>query len=101
MNSSTRSVRMPLVEIRCAPGCVPGCAGGSPIAGPPGAACWPIAVAVGGEEPEAFKTQSRDYAAHIGRTHDEIAGLDHMTMISALRSPRDSLGAVLAGWLAV
>ena len=61
----------------------------------------PIAVAVGGEEPEAFKAQSRDYAAHIGRTHDEIAGLDHMTMISALRSPRESLGAVLAGWLAV
>jgi arylformamidase len=61
----------------------------------------PIMVAVGGEEPEAFTAQSRDYAAHIGRTHDEIPGLDHMTMISALRSPKESLGKVVAGWLAV
>ena len=61
----------------------------------------PVMVAVGGAEPEAFRAQSRDYAAHIGRTHDEIAGLDHMTMIGALRSPREGLGAIMAGWLAV
>ncbi len=57
-------------------------------------------VAVGGNEPEAFKAQSRDYAAHIGRDHEEIPGLDHMTMVDALRAPDARLGRVLAAWLA-
>ena len=65
---------------------------------PPGIAA-PIVVAVGGAESAAFKAQSRDYAAHIGRSHEEIAGLDHMTMIDALRTPRAGLGAAIAGWL--
>lgn len=77
----------------------------SPLCQSPPRLHAPVMVAVGGEEPAAFIAQSRAYAqsllGYASVDYQEVQGLNHMTMISALDSPTARLGSVMASWLGV
>ena len=77
----------------------------SPLCQSPPRLQAPVMVAVGAEEPDAFIAQSRAYAqsmlGYVAVDYQEVEGLNHLTMISALDSPTAPLGRVMAAWLGV
>ncbi|WP_397475488.1 alpha/beta hydrolase [Pusillimonas sp.] len=77
----------------------------SPLCQSPPRLHAPIMVAVGADEPDAFIAQSRAYAqsmlGYASVDYQEVQGLNHLTMISALDSPTARLGRVMASWLGI